>query len=481
VMVSTEVGGEGRNFQFCHILINFDLPWNPMKLEQRIGRLDRFGQTRDVDIYNFYIADTVETNILLALADRIQLFEETIGDLEPILGEVTKSIRDIVLMENEASSYTKIREFNEEMNKKLEQAKDIELKMADFLLDRRSFQMNKVGDLLACHIEVTNEEVWEFFKAFSQIYFKNDIINEEPDKSLTLSLPENALIDFPSVKGRRNFHGTFNLDLAKHKEELEFFALGHPLLTDALYYCKRPEFGGFTTALQLSRNIFRGNPDSILSPFGILWNYYIEFTGVIVERELCPVFVDVDNNGTLALGATIFQLIRQSPLVLKPYLKGDFTNINLKEFVNIAEGHAKQLVAQYATTRVPELEKRNTNAFELEKRKYERLKEFTHDTLVKEIERARLERQVAYARRPTEKQIRETEALPFSSEKEKKLADIQARERRIEQAEKRAKELELIFEKKEFDYEDELRRLSSYKHLQVKIELYTACLIKLVD
>ncbi len=481
IMISTEVGGEGRNFQFCHILINFDLPWNPMKLEQRIGRLDRFGQKRDVDIYNFYIADTVETNILLALAERIQLFEETIGGLEPILGEVSKSIRDIVLMENEASSYSRIREFNEEMNKKLEQAKDIELKMADFLLDRRSFQMNKVGELLACHIEVTNNEVWRFFKDFSQKYFKNNIINEEPDKALTLSLPENALVDFPSVRGRRTFHGTFDLDLAKRKEELEFFALGHPLLTDALYYCKRPEFGGFTTASQLSRNVFRGILEHTPSQFGILWNYYIEFAGVIVERELRPVFVDAENNGTIALGETIFQLIRQNPLALQPCLNEDFSNINLKAFVNNAEGHAKQIVAQYATTRVPELEKRNTNAFELEKRKYERLKEFTHDNLVKDIERARLERQAAYARRPTDKQIRETEALPFSSEKEKKLADIQARERRIEQAEKRAKELELIFEKKEFDYEDELRRLGSYKHLQVKIELYTSCLIKLVD
>ncbi len=481
IMVSTEVGGEGRNFQFCHILINFDLPWNPMKLEQRIGRLDRFGQKRDVDIYNFYIADTVETNVLLALADRIQLFEQTIGGLEPILGEVTKSIRDIVFTENKASSYTKIREFNEEMNKKIEEVKDIELKMADFLLDRRSFQMNKVGELLACHIEVTNDQVLRFFEEFSRLYFKNNIIRKEADGSLIFSIPEPALVDFPNLKGKRTFFGTFDLELAKRREELEFLALGHPLLTDALIYCKRPEFGGYATALKVSRKQMGGNLTSGDVHFGTLWNYYIEFAGVIVEREVCPVFVDNENNGDLTIGESLFQLLCQTPGAFTIIAPEGITKINVKEFLDLAESHAKQTIAQYASTRVPELEKRNANAFQLERRKYERLKAYTHDNLVKDIERARLERQAAYARRPTDKQVREVESMRDSAEKEKKMADIQARERRIEQAEKRAKELEQTFEKKEFDYEDELRRLSNYKHLQVKIEIYTACFIEIVD
>ncbi len=481
VMVSTEVGGEGRNFQFCHILINFDLPWNPMKLEQRIGRLDRFGQTHDVDIYNFYIADTVETNILLALADRIHLFEETIGGLEPILGEVTRSIRDIVLTENEASSYTKIRSFNEELNKRLEQVKDIELKMADFLLDRRSFQMNKVGELLACHIEVTNEEVMRFFEEFSRFYFKKDLINKEPDGSIIFTIPENALIDFPSLMGRRMFHGTFNLEEAKHKEELEFFALGHPLLTDALNYCKRPEFGGICSSLRISRQSLPSSSNLTQGSLGTLWFYYLEFTGVIVEREIRPVYVDSETNGDLTLGESLFQKLRQDPRAFKPSSFVPFTNKDLKGFLDQAEAQAKQLLAQYITVRVPELEKTNTNAFELEKRKYERLKEYTHDNLVKDIERAKLERQAAYARRPTDKQIRDVEAMPNNAEKEKKMADIQARERRIEHAVKRAKDLELLYERKEFDYDDELRRLSVYKHLQVKIEIYTACFIEIGD
>ncbi len=93
VLVSTEVGSEGLDFQFCHHLINYDLPWNPMVLEQRIGRIDRFGQEAKVlHIVNLYVAGTVEDRILRRLYDRIKLFESSVGDLEAILGGVVNQL-----------------------------------------------------------------------------------------------------------------------------------------------------------------------------------------------------------------------------------------------------------------------------------------------------------------------------------------------------------------------------------------------------
>lgn len=88
VLIATEAGGEGINLQFCHHLINYDLPWNPMRIEQRIGRIHRFGQKNDVQIYNFTIADTVEDHVLNLLYKKINLFERTIGDLDQILAQL---------------------------------------------------------------------------------------------------------------------------------------------------------------------------------------------------------------------------------------------------------------------------------------------------------------------------------------------------------------------------------------------------------
>ncbi|RPJ02453.1 MAG: ATP-dependent helicase, partial [Deltaproteobacteria bacterium] len=90
VLVSTESGGEGRNLQFCNTIINFDLPWNPMRIEQRIGRLHRIGQTRDVFIFNLAVRETLEDYIIEILDSKINMFEMVIGEIEPILGHLEK-------------------------------------------------------------------------------------------------------------------------------------------------------------------------------------------------------------------------------------------------------------------------------------------------------------------------------------------------------------------------------------------------------
>ncbi|MFC4558794.1 DEAD/DEAH box helicase [Virgibacillus kekensis] len=91
VLIATEAGGEGINLQFCNHLINYDLPWNPMRLEQRIGRIHRYGQKNDVFIYNLAIHGTVEEHIMTLLYEKINLFEQVIGQLDQILDELNIS------------------------------------------------------------------------------------------------------------------------------------------------------------------------------------------------------------------------------------------------------------------------------------------------------------------------------------------------------------------------------------------------------
>lgn len=88
VLIATEAGGEGINLQFCNYMINYDLPWNPMRLEQRIGRIHRLGQKHDVHIYNLATKHTVEEHILKLLYEKINLFERVIGDLDEILTRI---------------------------------------------------------------------------------------------------------------------------------------------------------------------------------------------------------------------------------------------------------------------------------------------------------------------------------------------------------------------------------------------------------
>lgn len=94
ILLSSEVGSEGLDLQFCNIIVNYDLPWNPMRVEQRIGRIDRFGQQADrVIIINLVTKNTIEEKILNRLYTRIGIFEQSIGDLEPILGEILNDLQ----------------------------------------------------------------------------------------------------------------------------------------------------------------------------------------------------------------------------------------------------------------------------------------------------------------------------------------------------------------------------------------------------
>jgi superfamily II DNA or RNA helicase len=88
VLLCTESGGEGRNVQFCNTLINFDLPWNPMAIEQRIGRIHRIGQQREVFIFNLVSQGTLESHVLQILDEKINMFELVVGEIDAILGEL---------------------------------------------------------------------------------------------------------------------------------------------------------------------------------------------------------------------------------------------------------------------------------------------------------------------------------------------------------------------------------------------------------
>ena len=141
VLLCSEVGSEGLDFQFCNALINYDLPWNPMRIEQRIGRIDRFGQESEkVFIFNMQVPGTIETEILNRLYARIGVFERTIGDLEPILRDLDAQLGGV--LDPQLTPVQRQRRIDEVAIALEARAKDLEeLSSTDSL-------MNGIGDLL---------------------------------------------------------------------------------------------------------------------------------------------------------------------------------------------------------------------------------------------------------------------------------------------------------------------------------------------
>src|SRR6266478_2794864 len=103
ILLSTELGGEGRNFQHCHVLVNYDLAWSPAAIEQRIGRIDRIGQSREVRIYAFRPEGTLAARVLDVLDSGVGVFSEPVGGLDPVLESVEPELLALAATDDDAS------------------------------------------------------------------------------------------------------------------------------------------------------------------------------------------------------------------------------------------------------------------------------------------------------------------------------------------------------------------------------------------
>lgn len=226
VLVSTEAGGEGRNLQFARHLVNYDLPWNPMKVEQRIGRLDRIGQRNTVHIYNLVAEGTLEERILDVLNDRIRLFEESVGALDPILGSLEKDIERLALATSASQGEAAFNLFSQDLDVRLLQARAVEKRLADFVLDRASFRRDQLNELTERPALASQSDVAAFCQRALDHFGGFLAEHEEGGDTVRLSPRAASRLGLP----RQGYHGVFSAEEALRRDELDFFAFGHDLV-----------------------------------------------------------------------------------------------------------------------------------------------------------------------------------------------------------------------------------------------------------
>jgi superfamily II DNA or RNA helicase len=225
VLISTEAGGEGRNLQFAHLLVNYDLPWNPMKVEQRIGRLDRIGQKRPVRIYNLACEGTVEERVLDVLEDRIRLFTESVGSLDPILGEVESDIARLVMSHIDSFDQD-FSHFAADLDRRTREARENERVMADFILDRASLRRDRMNEALGEQPLASYKDLVVFTESALDYYGGALKSHVEGGHVVTLSPRLQTRLQSRSAQCR----GVFEPQDALALEDLDFFAVGHDLI-----------------------------------------------------------------------------------------------------------------------------------------------------------------------------------------------------------------------------------------------------------
>lgn len=200
ILLFSEIGCEGLDYQFCDCIVNYDLPWNPMRVEQRIGRIDRVGQkSESISIFNLITPGTVDADIYERCLKRIGVFESAIGSSEEILGDITREIRNI------AENYTLS---EEERREKLQQLADNKIRLVQEQDALEQKQMELFGirlpeDRMKREIEeassfwLTSTSIHGFVAYYlQQACGRNQefILGERPLKTLRLSQDSRAIL-----------------------------------------------------------------------------------------------------------------------------------------------------------------------------------------------------------------------------------------------------------------------------------------------
>jgi ATP-dependent helicase HepA len=260
VLLCTEVGGEGRNFQFAHHLVHYDLPWSPATVEQRIGRLDRIGQTHPVEIHVFDPAGTLASDVLMLLAEAVGVFGETVGGLDAVLEEVEDRLAELALLPREARV-----EYARELKAKVEAARAQVKRAYDPLLDVRSFDkpaverlVRRAQERMGIEADEDGEDgeapgledgLWGVARDLDERLEESvtelarrvgiGVDTDEQVEAFQVAFQFGHALKVDGLPGLdvmedRTLLGTFWRDTAVEAEELEYFATGHPLV-EALF------------------------------------------------------------------------------------------------------------------------------------------------------------------------------------------------------------------------------------------------------
>jgi len=256
VMVCAEVGGEGRNFQFCHHLVNYDLAWSPAAIEQRIGRLDRIGQNHEVRIHCFRVEGTNGARVFDLMADAVRVFDETVGGLDPVLEMVESDIAKLAAVEHDPKTFAT---YQEKLSKGVAGAREEVRRAYDPLLDLRSFDRESVQRLIdrakirlgldPDDEEELEESLWRIARELDErledtvvelarrVGIQADCEEQVEAFQCQFRLGSELAVDaLPGIDldEDRALLGSFWRDTAVVQEENDYFATGHPLV-EALF------------------------------------------------------------------------------------------------------------------------------------------------------------------------------------------------------------------------------------------------------
>ena len=279
VLICTELGGEGRNFQHCHVLVNYDLSWSPAAIEQRIGRIDRIGQSREVRIYAFRPEGTLAARVLEVLDAGVGVFTEPVGGLDPVLESVEAQLLELA-SGGAGDDGARWERMSRELGEKVAAARAEVARAYDPLLDRRSCDLPAVRALaergaqrLGARIQEKEDPEHSLQAVATLLESRLEKVTLETARRVGLAVD----VEVDVLPGEVSFHvgpelkvdalagfdlsqdrvvlGSFRREVAVKHEEHDSFATGHPLVEALFGWVRDGELGRATVARARVRGV----------------------------------------------------------------------------------------------------------------------------------------------------------------------------------------------------------------------------------
>lgn len=226
VLVCTAAGREGINLQFARILFNFDLPWNPMDMEQRIGRIHRYGQNHTAQVYNLVLSDTIEGRIFLLLDDKLTEIARAVGKVDE-QGNIAEDLRAQILGQlSERLNYDRLYQ---------EALSDPELKRTKVELEAALSNSREARQVVFDLFQDLDRFSLDDYKPFSDVSSSMDRLVQfvsvaMADKNMRMLKVNNETYDLMSDDGARRARFTLSRDVATSRDDIDLMGLDHPVV-----------------------------------------------------------------------------------------------------------------------------------------------------------------------------------------------------------------------------------------------------------
>ena len=301
LMLATDAAQEGLNLQFAHIMVNYDLPWNPIRIDQRMGRLHRYGQEHTVEIRNLFFADTRESEILNVLIEKTNQIESDLGMRSEVLGRVLEDIdldETIMAAIAEAEPTERVvADVEATIDEKREAIQTVE---NEFLIRDRfdlSGEDDEILDVIerSQHGEVSEEDIETLVRVFFD-EFGGSIKGVRPGPArmegdvFQLDVPE---VLSGSQLARQLPRATFTKDIAIEEDDVEFISLDHPLVESLIEFCLDSD--------RIQGEIATKVAATASQTPGILFNYrlgYVSGAGDVVTEKFVRLYACLDGSVT---------------------------------------------------------------------------------------------------------------------------------------------------------------------------------------